>query len=46
MVFWILVGVARGTGSRWVPSWLEEAAFWWMALLMLTLPLRVEGYLR
>jgi hypothetical protein len=45
MVFWILVGVARGTSSTRVPTWLEEAAFWWMALLVLTLPLRVEGYL-
>jgi O-antigen ligase len=46
MVFWILLGVARGSGSTRVPSWLEEAALWWMALLILTLPLRVESYLR
>jgi O-antigen ligase len=45
MVFWVLLGVARGSGPPTAHRWLESAVLWWVVILALTLPMRVSGAL-
>jgi O-antigen ligase len=45
MVFWVLLGVARGSSPPTARRWLESAVLWWVVILAVTLPMRLSGAL-